>query len=60
VETNVNNDRFIGYLDGTRVTSATIRIHQVEHVVGLDTDGDGQPDTVKVSVSINDFSCPDG
>ena len=60
VETNVNNDRFIGYLHGTRVTSATIRIHQVEHVVGLDTDGDGQPDTVKVSVSINDFSCPDG
>ena len=32
VETNINNDRFIGYLDGTRVTSATIRIHQVEHV----------------------------
>jgi hypothetical protein len=60
VETNVDNDRFIGYLDGAPVTSATIRIHQVEHVVGVDPDGDGQPGTVKVSVSINDFSCPDG
>jgi hypothetical protein len=59
VQMNVNNDRFIGYLDGNRVTSATIRIHQVEHVVGVDTDGDGQPDAVKVAGSISDFSCPD-
>jgi hypothetical protein len=58
VSTNVNNDRFLGYVDGQRVTSATIRIHQVEHFVALDTDGDGEPDAFKVSVTINDFSCP--
>jgi hypothetical protein len=59
VRTHINNDRFIGYVDGKRVASATIRIHEVEHVVGVDTDGDGEPDAVKVSVSISDFSCPD-
>ena len=58
VFTNVNNDRFLGYVNGQQVTSATIRIHQVEHFVALDTDGDGVPDAVKVSVSISDFSCP--
>ena len=59
VRTNLNNDRFIGYLDGERITSATIRIHEVEHVVGVDTDGDGEPDALQVSVNISKFSCPD-
>ena len=58
VQTRVNNDRFLGYLDGKVVASATIRIHEVEHFVGLDTDGDGVPDAVKVSVNNQDFSCP--
>ena len=55
---NVNNDRFIGYLDGVRVSSATIRIHQLVHYVGLDTDGDGAVDSFKVSVTIDHISCP--
>jgi hypothetical protein len=59
VHTNVNNDRFVGYVDGRRVASATIRIHELEHFVALDTDGDGAPDAFKVSVTISDFSCPD-
>jgi hypothetical protein len=58
VFTTVNNDRFIGYLNGQPVGSATIRVHQIEHFVALDTDGDGVPDSFKVSVSISDFSCP--
>ena len=58
VQTRVNNDRFLGYVDGKLVASATIRIHEVEHFVGLDTDGDGVPDAVKVSVTKHDFSCP--
>lgn len=58
VFTNVNNDRFYGYVDGVRVSSATIRIHQLEHYVGLDTDGDGAVDSFKVSVSIDHISCP--
>jgi hypothetical protein len=58
VQTRVNNDRFLGYVDGKLVASATIRIHEVEHFVGLDTDGDGVPDAFKVSVTSHDFSCP--
>jgi hypothetical protein len=58
VQTRVNNDRFLGYLDGKLVASATIRIHEVEHFVGLDTDGNGVPDAFKVSVNNHDFSCP--
>jgi hypothetical protein len=58
VQTRVNNDRFVGYLDGKVVASATIRIHEVEHFVGLDTNGDGVPDAFKVSVNNHDFSCP--
>jgi hypothetical protein len=57
-QTRINNDRFIGYVNGKVVASATIRIHQVEHFVGVDTDGDGVPDTFTVSVTINDVSCP--
>ncbi|HSD80840.1 MAG TPA: hypothetical protein VLB47_09265, partial [Solirubrobacteraceae bacterium] len=58
VRTSINNDRFLGYVDGKLVASATIRIHQIEHFVGIDTDGDGQPDLYKVSVTRNDVSCP--
>ena len=57
VQTRVNNDRFLGYLDGKLVASATVRIHEVEHFVGLDTDGDDIPDEFKVSVVIDDVSC---
>ena len=38
--------------------SATIRIHEVEHFRGLDADGDGVPDEFKVSVEIDNVSCP--
>jgi hypothetical protein len=58
VQTRLNNDRFVGYLDGKVVASATIRVHEVEHFVGLDTNGDGVPDVFKVSVNNHDFSCP--
>ena len=58
IQTHVNNDRFVGYVDGKRVASATIRIHEVEHFVGVDTDGDNVPDVFKVSVTIDRVSCP--
>src|SRR5207247_216547 len=58
VQTHVNNDRFFGYVDGKLVGSATIRIHQVEHFVGLDTNGDNVPDEFKVSVTVDEVSCP--
>lgn len=58
VQTHINNDRFIGHIDGKVVASATIRIHEVEHFRGLDTDGDGVPDEFKVSVEIDNVSCP--
>lgn len=58
VQTHVNNDRFVGYVDGKLVASATIRIHELEHFVGLDTNGDGVPDLFKVSVTTFDLSCP--
>jgi hypothetical protein len=58
VQSRVNNDRFQGFVDGKLVASATIRIHEVEHFVGLDTDGDGVPDEFKVSVTIDNVSCP--
>jgi hypothetical protein len=58
IQTRVNNDRFLGYVDGKVVASTTIRIHEVEHFVGLDTNDDGVPDIFKVSVNNHDFSCP--
>ena len=58
VQTDVNNDRFFGYVDGKLVASATIRIHELEHFVGADTDGDNIPDVFKVSVTIDRVSCP--
>ena len=57
--TNVINDRFIGYVGGRRVASATIGIRQLEHFVAVDTDGDGVADDFKVSISNSDFRCPD-
>jgi hypothetical protein len=58
VQTHVNNDRFVGYVNGKVVASATVRIHEVEHFRGLDTDGDGAPDEFTVSVVIDHVSCP--
>jgi hypothetical protein len=56
--TNVNNDNFIAYEDGKVVSAKTIRIHELYHFVGTDTDGDGEPDTVRVEFSKPTFSCP--
>ena len=40
------------------VSAQTIRIHELEHIVATDTDGDGVPDSVKVEFSKAKFSCP--
>jgi hypothetical protein len=56
--TSVNNDNFIAYEDGKVVSAQTIRIHELEHIVATDTDGDGVPDSVKVEFSKPTFSCP--
>jgi hypothetical protein len=56
--TNIINDQFIGYVDGKRVTTATIRVHEVQHFVGVDTDGDNVPDVFTVSVTVDRVSCP--
>ena len=58
VFTEVNNDRFDAYVNGKRVSSATIRVHELTHFVGADTDGDNIPDDFKVSISVSRFSCP--
>jgi hypothetical protein len=58
VFTEVNNDRFDAYVDGKRVSSATIRVHELTHLVGADTNGDNIPDDFKVSISVSRFSCP--
>jgi hypothetical protein len=58
VQTFVNNDRFTAYVDGKKVASQTIRIQELEHVVGVDTDGDNVPDDVKISIDVHRFSCP--
>jgi hypothetical protein len=56
--TRVNNDNFIAYEDGKVVSAQTIRIHELDHIVGTDTDGDGVPDSVKVEFSKPKISCP--
>jgi hypothetical protein len=56
--THVNNDNFVAFQDGKVVSAQTIRIHEVEHLVGTDTDGDGVPDSVKVEFSKATVSCP--
>jgi hypothetical protein len=54
----VNNDNFVAYQDGKVVSAESVRIHQVEHVVGTDTNGDGIPDEVKVEFFKTKVSCP--
>jgi hypothetical protein len=56
--TNVNNDNFIAFEDGKVVGAETIRIHELYHFVATDTDGDGEPDIVRVEFSQNEISCP--
>jgi hypothetical protein len=59
VQTRVNNDNFFAYDEnGKLVASATIRVHEVQHFVGLDTNGDNIPDEFKVSIEVDDVSCP--
>jgi hypothetical protein len=48
----------VAFEDGKVVSAETIRIHELEHIVGTDTDGDGVPDSVKVEFSKAKFSCP--
>jgi hypothetical protein len=57
-QTNIINDQFLGYVDGKLVTTATVRVHEVQHFVGLDTNGDNIPDVFEVSVTIDNVSCP--
>jgi hypothetical protein len=56
--TLVNNDNFVAFEDGKIVSAETIRIHELEHIVGTDTDGDGVPDSAKVEFSRPKISCP--
>ena len=56
--THVNNDNFVAYENGKVVGSQMIRIHELEHIVTTDVDGDGEPDSVKVEISKNTLSCP--
>jgi hypothetical protein len=59
VQTHVNNDNFFGYDEnGKLVASATIRVHELQHFVGLDTNGDNVPDQFKVSIDVDNVSCP--
>jgi hypothetical protein len=55
---SVNNDNFVAYQDGKVVSAQTIRIHQLFHLVGFDTDGDGEPDNIKVEFDKAKLSCP--
>jgi hypothetical protein len=56
--THVNNDNFVAYENGKVVGSQMIRIHELEHIVSTDVDGDGEPDSVKVEFSKETLSCP--
>lgn len=56
--TNVNNDNYIAYEGGKVVGADKIRIHEMYHVVVMDTNGDGQPDNVAVEFDKASFSCP--
>jgi hypothetical protein len=59
IQSHVNNDNFFGYDEnGKLVASATVRIHELEHFVGLDTNEDNVPDQFKVSIEVDDVSCP--
>jgi hypothetical protein len=57
--TLVNNDSFVVIENGHVVAQATIRIHELERFTGVDTDGDGFADRVKVDFSKVRLSCPD-
>ena len=57
--TLVNNDAFVVIEDGHIVAQATIRIHELERFTGVDTDGDGFADRVRVDFSTARLSCPD-
>ena len=56
--TLVNNDTFVAIEDGRIVQGATIRIHELERFTGVDTDGDGFADRVRVDFSKARLSCP--
>ena len=56
--TLVNNDAFVVIEDGHIVAQATIRIHELERFTGVDTDGDGFADRVRVDISRVRLSCP--
>ena len=56
--TLVNNDTFVAIDDGRIVEGATIRIHELERFTGVDTDGDGFADRVRVDFSKARLSCP--
>jgi hypothetical protein len=56
--TLVNNDAFVAIEDGHIIGEATIRIHELERFTGIDTDGDGLADRVKVDFSNVRLSCP--
>jgi hypothetical protein len=57
--TLVNNDAFVVIEDGHIVAQATIRIHELERFTGVDTDGDGFADRVRVDFYKPRLSCPD-
>jgi hypothetical protein len=56
--TSINNDNFLAIEDGHVVGSQMIRVHELERFVGIDTDGDGTPDDVKVEFSRPVLRCP--
>jgi hypothetical protein len=59
LQNHINNDNFFGFDEnGKLVASATIRVHELTHFVGVDTNGDNVPDQFKVSIDVDDVSCP--
>jgi hypothetical protein len=57
--TLVNNDAFVVIEDGHIVAKATIRVQELERFTGVDTDGDGFADRVRVDFSRARLGCPD-
>jgi hypothetical protein len=55
---HVISDNFVAFEDGKVVGSERIRVKVVEHFVGVDTDGDGLEDEVKVDILDVRVSCP--
>jgi hypothetical protein len=54
---HVNNDKFVPYLGGSRA-GAMVRIHEHETFIGVDTDGDGIPDQIKLDADRSRITCP--